>query len=56
MTAELSGTADASTTVCGGFQVPAAELSPGTWTGVLQYSSATAGGTSAALSLEVPTS
>ncbi|WP_299952285.1 hypothetical protein [uncultured Modestobacter sp.] len=56
VTAELSGMADASTTVCGGFTVPAAQLSPGTWNGVLQYSSGSADVASPAQTLVVPSS
>jgi hypothetical protein len=52
--ATSSGAADASTTACGGLAVDGSELASGTWTAVLQYSSATAEGTSEPLEVEVP--
>lgn len=52
--AGVTGVADATTTVCGGFSVPAADLSPGTWTVVLRYDSATTSGSSEPISVEVP--
>jgi hypothetical protein len=53
-TAEVPGTADATTTSCGGASVPGAQLAPGTWTAVLTYRSGTSTGTSAPAEVTVP--
>ncbi|MGY1747623.1 hypothetical protein [Blastococcus sp. SYSU D00695] len=50
----VSGLADASTTVCGGFSVAGDDLVPGTWTAVLRYGSAAATGESAPVTVELP--
>jgi hypothetical protein len=54
VTAEQPGEPDASTTVCPTLQVPAAQLTTGSWQAVLTYSSPTSSGTSAASTVEVP--
>lgn len=46
--------ADASSTACGALTVPAAQLSAGTWTSVLKYSSTTSAGTSQSMQVKVP--
>lgn len=46
--------ADATTTNCGAFHVPGARLAPGQWQVTLTYQSATAHGTSAAMTVTVP--
>ena len=53
-TAEVPGTADATTTSCGGASVPGTQLAPGTWSAVLTYRSATSTGTSEAAEVTVP--
>lgn len=45
---------DATTTSCGSLSVPAAKVSSGTWSSVLEYSSSTSRGTSQTVSLKVP--
>jgi hypothetical protein len=52
--AETPAEPDASTTVCGTVSVPAAELSEGTWKGVLSYESVTSTGASVPADVEVP--
>ena len=55
VTASASGLADASTTSCGaGLSVPGAELTPGTWTAVVDYESSTSSGSSDSVEVEVP--
>jgi hypothetical protein len=54
VTARSSGAADATTTICAGLSVDAAQLTPGTWQAQLAYSSAAAQGTSHATAVEVP--
>ncbi|RZU33031.1 hypothetical protein [Blastococcus saxobsidens] len=50
----VPGTADATTTVCGGFSVPDERLAAGTWSLRLAYSSGTADVESAPVDVEVP--
>jgi hypothetical protein len=52
--ATSTGVADATTTACGDLAVDGGELASGTWTAVLQYSSATSEGVSAPTEIEVP--
>ncbi|MGY2080221.1 hypothetical protein [Modestobacter sp. SYSU DS0657] len=52
-TATAPGLADASTTVCGGLEVPRSELAPGEWEAVLDYSSPTSRGAAAAIAVVV---
>jgi hypothetical protein len=54
VTATVPGSADATTTSCGGAAVPRAELSPGTWTALLAYESTTSHGTSEPAEVTVP--
>jgi hypothetical protein len=54
VTASAPGTPNVSSVACGGLTVPADRLTPGTWTSVLSYSSATSTGTSGAMEVEVP--
>lgn len=51
---EQAATPDASTTSCGWLSVPAAELSPGTWSAVLSYTSGASVASSAPVPVEVP--
>jgi hypothetical protein len=53
-TAEVPGTADATTTSCGGASLPRAQLAPGTWTAVLSYRSGSTTGSSAPAEVTVP--
>lgn len=48
------GIADASNTACGALTVAPAQLSTGTWTSVLTYSSTTSTGTSQSVQVKVP--
>lgn len=48
------GAADATSTSCGTVEVPAAELSAGTWDASLTYTSATGTGSSATSKVVVP--
>jgi hypothetical protein len=50
----VPGSADASTTSCGGAAVPGERLHPGTWTAVLTYASDTSHGTSGPTDVTVP--
>jgi len=52
--AEASATADASTTSCGEMTVPSSELSPGTWSAHIEYTSPTSSGQSAPVEIVVP--
>ncbi|SHG86796.1 hypothetical protein [Geodermatophilus nigrescens] len=52
--ATVDGMADATTTVCDRLVLPGEELSPGTWSVVLQYESGSASGESAPYDVEVP--
>jgi len=53
ITKQVQGVKNVSNTQCNGFSVPASELSAGTWSVTLAYSSATAQGSSAASTVEV---
>jgi hypothetical protein len=55
VTATRTGAADATTTNCGRLTVPGASVLPGAWQVSLTYRSATSFGTSAALTVQVPT-
>lgn len=52
--ASATGTTDAATVSCGGLSIPSAQLSPGTWTGSVTYSSADSVGSSAPVEVQVP--
>jgi hypothetical protein len=54
LTARAPGAPNVSNVACGGLTVPADRLTPGRWTSVLTYSSATSTGTSPAMEVEVP--
>lgn len=54
MTQTIDALTDVSTMSCGGFQIPSADLSPGTWTAVVSYASSTSTGTSAPVEVIVP--
>ena len=54
VTAETDGTPDASTTLCTGLEISAADLSSGTWAAVLSYASDDATGSSDSVSVVVP--
>lgn len=51
---EQAATPDASTTSCGWLSVPGTDLSPGTWSAVLSYSSGASVASSAPVPVEVP--
>ena len=51
--AESTGMADAGSTACGALQIDASQLTAGTWTAVLEYSSPTTSGTSDSMTIEV---
>ncbi|PFG32528.1 hypothetical protein [Sanguibacter antarcticus] len=53
-TATLDALVDVSTMSCGGFLIPGAELSTGTWTAVVTYSSAASSGKSDPVEVVVP--
>lgn len=53
-TQTIDALTDVSTMSCGGFQVARSELTPGTWTAVVTYGSATSSGTSAPVEVTVP--
>ena len=53
-TTTVPAEADASTTVCGGLQVPRSQLAAGTWQAVLSYASATSTGSSDPVEVTVP--
>lgn len=53
VTASRSATANAQNTSCGFISIDRSQLSPGTWTVTLSYSSATAEGSSQSVALEV---
>lgn len=54
ITASVAGTADASSTSCGGLTVPGASVSPGTWGAVLTYESSASRATSEATQVVIP--
>ena len=54
ITASVAGTADASSTSCGGLAVPGASVSPGTWEAVVTYESSASRGTSEATQVVIP--
>lgn len=54
VTAVAPAQADASTTSCGNLAVPRAQLTPGSWSAVLRYSSTTTTGTSDPATVAVP--
>ena len=54
ITASVAGTADASSTSCGGLAIPRASVLPGTWSAVLTYESAASRGTSETTQVEIP--
>ena len=54
VTASGPATPDVTTTACGSVYVPGAELSGGTWSAVLNFSSDASEGTSDAVEVEVP--
>jgi hypothetical protein len=53
-TATVTGEADAGSTSCTTMAVPGAQLSTGSWTAVVDYRSADAGGTSSSVTVDVP--